>query len=89
VRDLLTAHIGTIGTQHVTDALFDSSQTPYSVCRPPRPSATSGEGHTASLAMVVMQPAARHHRSVSTARAHREFTVYRVGVDRAVRCAAA
>jgi isopenicillin-N N-acyltransferase like protein len=89
VRDLLTPHIGTIAPQHVKDSLFDNFQTPYSVCRPPRPSATSGEGQTASVAMVVMQPALGIMEVCPLPALNREFTVYRVGVDRAATRAAA
>jgi isopenicillin-N N-acyltransferase-like protein len=76
-------HLGTIAPQHVKDALFDNFQTPYSVCRPPRPSATSSEGQTASVAMVVMQPSLGIMEVCPLPALNREFTAYRVGVDRA------
>jgi isopenicillin-N N-acyltransferase-like protein len=83
VRDLLMPHLGTIAPQHVKEALFDNFQTPYSVCRPPRPSATSSEGQTASVAMVVMQPSLGIMEVCPLPALNREFTAYRVGVDRA------
>ena len=54
VRALLEPHRGAITVDHVKTALFDDYQTPWSVCRPPRP-AISG-GTTATVAMIVMQP---------------------------------
>jgi isopenicillin-N N-acyltransferase-like protein len=89
VRDLLSPHTGTIGPQHVKAALFDDFQSPFSVCRPPRPSATSGEGFTASVAMVVMQPALGMMEVCPLPALNREFTSYRVGVDRSATRAAA
>ena len=89
VRELLAPHVGRIGVQHVKDALFDDFQTPYSVARPPRPSATRSDGMTASVAMVVMQPSLGIMEVCPLPALHREFTVYRVGVDRAATQAAA
>ena len=55
VRDLLTPHIGSITTDSVKTALFDDFATPWSVCRPPRPSL--GNNLSATVAMIVMEPA--------------------------------
>jgi isopenicillin-N N-acyltransferase-like protein len=55
VRELLSPTVGGITVGHVKDALFDDFGTPWSVCRPPRPGVEGGV--TASVAMVVMQPA--------------------------------
>lgn len=89
VRELLAPHVGRIGVQHVKDALFDDFQTPYSVARPPRPSATRSDGMTASVAMVVMQPSLGVMEVCPLPALNREFTVYRVGVDQAAARAAA
>jgi isopenicillin-N N-acyltransferase-like protein len=55
VRQLLTPHIGRITTEHVSAALFDDFQTPFSVCRPERMSFTNNL--SATVAMFVMEPA--------------------------------
>jgi isopenicillin-N N-acyltransferase-like protein len=55
VRDLLSPQIGRIDVAAVKEALFDDFQTPWSVCRPPRPSATNNL--SATVAMIVMEPA--------------------------------
>jgi isopenicillin-N N-acyltransferase-like protein len=88
VRDLLAPHVGGITVQHVKDALFDDFQTPYSVARPPRPSATRSDGMTASVAMVVMQPALGLMEVCPLPALNRTFTEYRVGVDRSMARAA-
>lgn len=56
VQQLLDPHRGHIGTEHVKAALFDTFGTPWSVCRPPRPSASSNL--SATVAMIVMEPGA-------------------------------
>ncbi len=89
VRDLLVPHLGRITVQHVKDALFDDFQTPYSVARPPRPSATRSDGMTASVAMVVMQPALGLMEVCPLPALNRTFTEYRVGIDQTARRAAA
>ena len=55
VRDRLAPAIGSIDTDAVKDALFDDFASPWSVCRPPRPSLTTNL--SATVAMIVMQPA--------------------------------
>ena len=56
VRGLLTPEIGRITTSSVKQALFDDFEQPWSVCRPPRESLSGTR--TATVAMIVMQPAA-------------------------------
>ncbi len=56
VRDLLAPRIGDITPDAVKAGLFDDFQTPWSVCRPPRPNLSSNL--SATVAMIVMQPAA-------------------------------
>ncbi len=56
VRALLEAHHGSIDRDRVKDALFDDYQTPWSVCRPPRK--TFANNLSATVAMIVMEPAA-------------------------------
>jgi isopenicillin-N N-acyltransferase like protein len=89
VRDLLAPHVGRVAVQHVKDALFDDFQTPYSVARPPRPSATRSDGMSASVAMVVMQPALGLMEVCPLPALNRTFTEYRVGDQVARQVAAA
>src|SRR6185436_20438091 len=51
VRSLLEPGIGTITRDTIKTALFDNFQTPWSVCRPPRP--TLNGTMVASVAMIV------------------------------------
>jgi isopenicillin-N N-acyltransferase like protein len=85
VRELLSGDIGSITVGHVKEALFDDFGTPWSVCRPPRPGI--GGGVTASVAMVVMQPALGVMEVAPLPALNRSFTRY--SLDRAaVRSAA-
>lgn len=54
VRGLLAPKIGAIDTDAVKAALFDNFASPWSVCRPPRPSFATNL--SATVAMIVMQP---------------------------------
>lgn len=56
VRDLLLPHLGAITVDHVKAALSDDFQTPFSVCRPVR--RNTDDNLSATVATVVMQPAA-------------------------------
>jgi len=56
VRDLLRPQLGRITPESVKAALFDDFATPWSVCRPPRPSLANNL--SATVAMIVMEPAA-------------------------------
>jgi isopenicillin-N N-acyltransferase-like protein len=55
VRGLLDPHRGVITTETVKTALFDDFETPWSVCRPPRLSMANSM--SATVAMIVMEPA--------------------------------
>ena len=55
VRQLLEPHNGRITVDTVKDALSDTFETPYSVCRPPRKSPLSNN-QSATVAMIVMVP---------------------------------
>jgi hypothetical protein len=63
-----------IGRQELKDALFDSFGTPFSVCRPPRP----GTRHamTATVAMVIMEPALGEMEVAPMPALNRTFTRY-------------
>jgi len=87
VRELLSPSVGGITLRHVKQALFDDFGTPWSVCRPPRPSLDGGM--TASVAMVVMQPALGVMEVAPLPALNRVFTSYAVAVDRTATRAAA
>jgi isopenicillin-N N-acyltransferase-like protein len=87
VRELLSKSVGGITLRHVKDALFDDFGTPWSVCRPPRPGLDGGM--TASVAMVVMQPALGIMEVAPLPALNRAFTRYSLPVDRAATRAAA
>lgn len=75
VRQLLNA-VRRPGREDVTAALFDAFGTPYSVCRPPR----AGMRHalTATVAMIVMEPAAGEMEVAPMPALNRVFTRYRL-----------
>jgi isopenicillin-N N-acyltransferase-like protein len=54
VRELLERNLGSLTRQHLKDAMFDEFQTPWSVCRPPRPGIATNL--SATVAMIVMEP---------------------------------
>ncbi len=87
VRELLSASVGSITLDNVKAALFDDFGAPWSVCRPPRPSLDGGM--TASVAMVVMEPALGIMEVAPLPALNRIFTSYSVAVDRAATRAAA
>jgi isopenicillin-N N-acyltransferase like protein len=55
LRQMLEPTIGAITRETVKSALFDDFETPWSVCRPPRPSLNNNL--SATVAMIVMEPA--------------------------------
>jgi isopenicillin-N N-acyltransferase-like protein len=77
VRALLEPHLGAIGTETVKDALFDDFQTPWSVCRPPRPTLTTNL--SATVAMIVMEPGAGMMDVAMLPALNRNFTRYALG----------
>lgn len=76
VRQLLTPHIGHITRDLVKAALFDDYESPWSVCRPPRQNTSSNL--SASVAMVVMEPALGLMQVAMLPALNREFTDYRL-----------
>lgn len=76
VRQLLAPHLGQITTEHVTAALFDDFQTPFSVCRPERMSFTNNL--SATVAMFVMEPASGTMRVTPLPASNRVFTDYQL-----------
>ena len=74
VRSQLEPHIGKIGRDTVQAALFDNFASPWSVCRPPRPSLSNNL--SATVAMVVMEPGAGLMEVAMLPSQNREFTRY-------------
>lgn len=74
VHDLLGPRIGSIDTGAVKDALFDDFAAPWSVCRPPRPSLTTNL--SATVAMIVMQPALGRMEVAMLPALNREFQTF-------------
>ena len=54
-RDLLTPKLGSVTVADVREAFLDDFQSPYSLCQPERPNSKGVV--TATVAMVIMQPA--------------------------------
>ncbi|MEQ8398043.1 C45 family peptidase [Thalassobaculum sp.] len=74
VRDLLAPQIGRITVDGVKTALFDDFASPWSVCRPPRPSLTTNL--SATVAMIVMQPALGRMDVAMLPALNREFQTF-------------
>jgi isopenicillin-N N-acyltransferase-like protein len=74
VRGLLAPHIGGLTRESVKAALFDDFAAPWSVCRPPRRSL--GNTLTATVAMIVMEPAAGVLEAAPLPALNRRFTTY-------------
>lgn len=76
VRDLLRPRIGSIDADAVKAALFDDFATPWSVCRPPRPSLANNM--SATVAMVVMEPGLGRMEVAMLPALNREFQSYSI-----------
>ena len=76
VRQLLDANTALLHPSDVRDALFDDFQTPWSVCRPPR--LTLADNLSATVAMIVMEPARGIMTIAPLPALNREHTVYRL-----------
>jgi isopenicillin-N N-acyltransferase-like protein len=81
VRGLLAPQLGRITREAVKAALFDDFATPWSVCRPPRPS-VGGSTVTATVAMIVMEPAAGMLEAAPLPALARQFTTYSLEAGR-------
>jgi len=76
VRGLLEPHIGRIDRETIKTALFDNFASPWSVCRPPRPSLSNNL--SATVAMVVMEPALGVMEVAMLPSQNREFRRYQL-----------
>lgn len=80
VRALVEPHIGAITRDHIKNALFDDFQSPWSVCRPPRPNSSSNL--SATVAMVVMEPALGEMEVAMLPALGRSFEAYSLDLER-------
>lgn len=79
VRQLIEPHLGKATLTDAANALLDDFETPWSVCRPPRPSKVSNL--SATVATVLMEPAlGRMYVSMLPALCP-EFTLYTLDMD--------
>jgi isopenicillin-N N-acyltransferase-like protein len=85
VRDLLQPHIGSITFDTVKSALFDEFAYPWSVCRPPRRNLSNNL--SATVAMILMEPASGVMQAAPLPALNREFTTYRLEIDEIGRAA--
>lgn len=76
VRSLLDRQGTKLSTADVKTALFDDLATPWSVCRPPRPSYS--DNLTATVAMIVMQPALGVLEIAPLPALNKNFNTYRL-----------
>ncbi|MGY3453644.1 isopenicillin-N N-acyltransferase-like protein [Bradyrhizobium sp. USDA 4353] len=85
VRDLLQPQIGAITKDAVKAALFDNFADPWSVCRPPRRNLSNNL--SATVAMIVMEPAEGLMEVAPLPALNKQFTSYKLdmalGADRA------
>ena len=88
VRALLAPQIGSLTRETVKAALFDDFASPWSVCRPPRLT-VSGTTMSATVAMIVMEPALGVMEVAPLPALNRSFTEYRLPLARGAVAAAA
>jgi isopenicillin-N N-acyltransferase-like protein len=80
VRALLAPQIGDLTRESVKAALFDDFATPWSVCRPPRPGLSGVL--TATVAMIVLDPAAGVLEAAPLPALNQRFTAYALAAGR-------
>jgi len=78
VRELLQPHLGAITFDTIKTALFDDFAHPWSVCRPPRKNLSNNL--SATVAMVLMEPAGGLMEVAPLPALNRQFTAYRLDV---------
>ena len=86
VRELLAPDLGRLTRETVKTALLDDFAAPWSVCRPPRAGLTSTV--TATVAMVVMEPALGIMEVAPVPALSPRFTTYRLESSRVAAAAA-
>jgi isopenicillin-N N-acyltransferase like protein len=83
VRDLLQPHVGAITFETVKSALFDDFAHPWSVCRPPRRNLSNNL--SATVAMILMEPASGSMEVAPLPALNRQFTSYRLDIEKTAR----
>lgn len=79
VRSLIEPHLGRVTTDIVKTALFDDFETPWSVCRPPR--LNTSNNLSATVAMLVMEPALGVMEVAMLPALNRSFETYRLEME--------
>jgi isopenicillin-N N-acyltransferase-like protein len=91
VRDQLARHVepgrGKLTLDDFRAAFFDDWNSPWSVCRPPRPN--NRGAMVATTAMILMRPGEGHLEACPMPALSRRFTTYKLTPDRAAQRAAA
>lgn len=80
-REILQPKVGQLTTDDVKAALFDDFGTPWSICRPPRPSAINNL--SATVAMIVMAPASGRMEVAMLPALNRDFSTFTLEMDSA------
>jgi isopenicillin-N N-acyltransferase-like protein len=83
VREALMPKLGQITPQSIKDALFDDFATPWSVCRPPRRNLANNL--SATVAMIVMEPALGVMQVAPLPALNRQFTTYNLDIEESAR----
>lgn len=79
VRQLLERDRGHLTLDHLRNAFFDDFATPWSVCRPPR--LTVESNLSATVAMILMDPARGHLEIAPLPALNRRFATYSLEMD--------
>jgi isopenicillin-N N-acyltransferase-like protein len=79
VRNLLQPNIGQLTPDLVKEALFDDFEWPWSVCRPPRMNLNNNM--SATVAMIVMEPALGRMEVALLPAIHRHFSQFQLDMD--------
>lgn len=87
VRQLLQSRPGDLTLDHLREAFFDEFASPWSVCRPPR--LTVENNLSATVAMILMDPAAGHLEIAPLPALNRRFTTYTLEMETSIRRLAA
>jgi isopenicillin-N N-acyltransferase-like protein len=87
VRDQLSPKRGKLSLDDFRQAFFDDWGSPWSVCRPPRPSVRGVM--SATTAMILMRPGEGHLEACPMPALNRQFTTYSLKPDATARRAAA
>ncbi|SFB72108.1 isopenicillin-N N-acyltransferase like protein [Polaromonas sp. OV174] len=87
VRQILERARGQLTLDHLREAFFDDFATPWSVCRPPRD--TEESNLSATVAMILMDPALGHLEVAPLPALNRKFATYSLKMDRSFSAAAA